>query len=81
MEAYNHAEYMEAIATNLKEIAHSANHKAFAEASTINMFDEIYADYVLDCFESMERCDFSFIPGHGIFYSPFFPQLAAIPSR
>jgi hypothetical protein len=29
----------------------------------------------------MERCDFSFIPGHGIFYSPFFPQLAAIPSR
>lgn len=39
MDAYNHAEYMEAIATNLKEIAHSANHKAFAEASTINMFE------------------------------------------
>lgn len=39
MKTYNHAEYMEAIAANLKEIAHSANHKAYAEASTISIFE------------------------------------------
>ncbi len=39
-ELYNHSEYMENIAINLKEIAHdSKNHKAFAEASTINLFE------------------------------------------
>lgn len=37
---YNHVEYMEAIAANLKEIHHSAkNNKAFVVASTINLFE------------------------------------------
>lgn len=36
---YNHVEYMEAIASNLKEIAHANTHKAFAIASTINLFE------------------------------------------
>lgn len=39
MENYNHAEYMEAMATNLKEISHSNNKKAFAVASTISLFE------------------------------------------
>jgi len=36
---YNHVVYMEAIATNLKEIEHSNSHKAFAVASTISLFE------------------------------------------
>lgn len=39
MDIYQHSEYMEAIAGNLKDIAHSRNHIAFAEASTISMFE------------------------------------------
>lgn len=39
MDIYNHTEYMKAIATNLKDIGHSSNHKAFAIASTINLFE------------------------------------------
>ena len=39
MDLYNHSEYMEAMATNLKEISHSETHKAFAVASTISLFE------------------------------------------
>jgi len=36
---YNHLEYMENVATSLKEIAHSSNHKAFATASGMGLLE------------------------------------------